>query len=87
MPVTVGPAGVQDLRVEMDRGLAIVGRLLDAAGRPAGGYQVNAKTLDGGYVPGAHSRADGSFRLEGLASKPYVLAAGSPLAGFAVRGG
>ena len=47
----------------------------------------SAKTLDGGYVPGTTSRADGSFRIEGLASKPYVLAAGSPLAGFAIRGG
>ena len=44
MPVSVGPAGVSDLRVEMDRGLAIVGRLLDAAGRPAGGYLVSPKT-------------------------------------------
>ena len=87
MPVSVGPAGVSDLRVEMDRGLAIVGRLLDAAGRPAGGYWVSPKTLDGGYTPGTESRADGSFRIEGLAAKPYVLAAGSPLAGYAVRGG
>ena len=87
MPVTVGPAGVQDLRVEMDRGLAIIGRLLDATGRPAGNYEVNPTTLDGGFVPGTTSRADGSFRLEALAPQPYVLAAGSPLAGFAVRGG
>ncbi len=87
MPVSVGPAGVSDLRVEMDRGLAIVGRLLDAAGRPAGGYQVSPQTLDGSYTPGTESRADGSFRIEGLAAKAYVLAAGSPLAGYAVRGG
>ena len=87
MPVNVGPAGVQDLRVELDRGLVIAGRLLDVAGRPAGGYQVSPTTLDGGYAPGTTSSADGSFRLEGLAPKPYVLAAGSPLAGFAVRGG
>ena len=87
IPVTVGPAGVQDLRVELDRGLSIVGRLVDLAGRPAAGYQVSPTTLDGGYVPGTTSRADGSFRIEGLAPQPYVLAAGSPLAGFAIRGG
>jgi protocatechuate 3,4-dioxygenase beta subunit len=87
IPVTVGPAGVQDLRVELDRGLSIVGRLVDLAGRPAAEYQVSPTTLDGGYVPGTTSRADGSFRIEGLAPQPYVLAAGSPLAGFAIRGG
>jgi protocatechuate 3,4-dioxygenase beta subunit len=87
LPVSVGPAGVPDLRVEMERGLAIVGRLQDASGRPAGGYEVGVTAADDSFVPGAEARADGSFRIEGLRSQPHVLAAGSPLAGYAVRGG
>jgi protocatechuate 3,4-dioxygenase beta subunit len=87
LPVSVGPAGAPDLRVEMERGLAIVGRLQDASGRPAGGYEVGVTAADDSFVPGAEARADGSFRIEGLNAQPHVLAAGSPLAGYAVRGG
>jgi len=50
-------------------------------------YQVTVTAADDSYVPGAEARADGSFRIEGLRAQPHVLAAGSPLAGFAVRGG
>ena len=84
-PVSVGPAGLADVRLEMDRGLAIAGRLLDAVGRPATG-QVVVAIGDDGFEQAA-VRADGSFRLEGLSDRPYALSVGSTLAGFATRPG
>jgi hypothetical protein len=83
--VTVGADGLEEQRLEMERGLAIVGRLLDVAGQPAVGHVVEAVGSDG--FERATVRADGSFRLEGLTDRPYVLSTGSSLAGFAVRAG
>ena len=85
LPVSVGLTGVADVRVEMERGLAIVGRLLDAAGRPAAEQLVVAIGADG--FEQAATRADGSFRMEGLTDRPYALSVGSTLAGFATRRG
>jgi hypothetical protein len=83
LPVRVDPAGLADLRLEMDKGLAIVGRLQDATGRPAAGQMIVAIGADG--FERAAVRADGSFRLEGLTDRPYALSVGSTLAGFATR--
>ena len=77
--------GLSDLRLEMDRGLAIAGRLLDERGRPTPGHVVFAAGADG--FERALTGTDGSFRLEGLTSRPYALSAGSSLAGFATRRG
>jgi hypothetical protein len=85
LPVRVDPAGLADLRLEMDKGLAIVGRLQDVAGRPATGQTIVAIGADG--FERAAVRADGSFRLEGLTDRPYALSVGSSLAGFATRPG
>ena len=84
-PVSVPAGGLSDLRLEMDRGLAISGRLLDERGRPVPAHAVFAAGADG--FERAFSGKDGSFRLEGLTRRPYALSAGSSLAGFATRRG
>ena len=81
----MGPSGVADLRVELDRGLEISGRLLDAAGRPAPGFQLLAIPPDGGNGGYEDSGPDGRFRIGGLAPAPHALVGGSELAGFAFR--
>lgn len=84
-PLSVPADGLSDLRLEMDRGLAISGRLLDERGRPATAHAVFAAGADG--FERALTGTDGSFRIEGLTSRPYALSAGSSLAGFATRTG
>jgi hypothetical protein len=90
MPVSVGAGGLSDVRVEMDRGLEIAGRVLDGAGRPVSGIGAYASDPElGRAVSGlyANTQADGSFRIGGLDAKPYVVASGSELNGFAIRTG
>jgi len=87
LPVTVGPSGASDIRIELERGLEISGHLVDGSGRPAAGFLIRATGPDapsGGY---ANSRPDGSFTIGGLRSEPYALVGGSELAGFAFRPG
>jgi hypothetical protein len=84
-PLSVGPDGLADLRIEMGKGLAIVGRAVGAAGRPAAGQMIVAIGSDG--FERAMVRTDGSFRVEGLGPGPYALSVGSSLAGFATRPG
>jgi large repetitive protein len=77
--VTIGPSGVSDLRLAMARGLALRGKVVDARGRPAANLQVSASPVDserGGFGFGT-SLADGSFTVDGLEQRPYVLLAGS----------
>jgi hypothetical protein len=83
--VSVSADGLSDLRLEMERGLAITGVLLDEAGRAASAHAVFAAGADG-FERGT-TREDGSFRIEGLTDRPYALSAGSRLAGFATRRG
>jgi protocatechuate 3,4-dioxygenase beta subunit len=85
--LSVGPSGVADLRIEMDRGLEIRGRLLDATGRPAPGFLVLVTAADAEGSGHANSGPDGSFGIGGLAPKAYALVGGSELAGFAFRPG
>ncbi len=87
LPLSVGPAGVADLRVELDRGLEIRGRLLDASGRPAARVPMRVAPADGEGGGFVDSAADGSFRIGGLAPEPHLLVGGSELAGYAVRSG
>lgn len=77
--------GLTDLRLEMGRGLSIVGRLLDEGGRPVAEREVFAFGADG--FERALSGRDGRFRIEGLSDRPYALSAGVPLAGFALLRG
>jgi Carboxypeptidase regulatory-like domain len=87
LSLSVGPAGVTDLRVEMEHGLAITGRLVDAVGRPASGLEVMAVAAEGGSVGFEESAPDGGFRITGLASTPHALVGGSGLSGFAFLSG
>ena len=84
--LSVGPSGLDGLRVEMERGLEITGRVVDAAGRPVGGTFVAAH--DGERSESStHTLPDGTFRLGGLEERPYALATGGELLGFAIRRG
>lgn len=87
MPLSVGSGGIADLRVEMEPGLEIAGRVLDAAGRPAPGQLVLATVDDGTSGGHANSTADGTFRIGGLAARPHAVVGGSESAGFGVRAG
>jgi protocatechuate 3,4-dioxygenase beta subunit len=87
LPLSVGPSGLSDLRVEMDRGLQISGRLVDSAGRAAPGFLILVTPADGEGSGHADSGADGSFRIGGLGSTPHALVGGSELAGYAFRPG
>ena len=82
--LSVGPSGVADLRIEMDRGLEIRGRLLDATGRPAPGFLILVTAADDEGSGHANSGPDGSFGIGGLAPKPHALVGGSELAGYRV---
>jgi hypothetical protein len=85
--LSVGPSGVADLRVELERGLEIRGRLVDSAGRPASGLLVLVTPADGKGSGHADSGADGGFRIGGLEGNPHAVVGGSELAGFAFRSG
>ncbi len=85
-PLSVGSSGVSDVRIEMDRGLEIRGRLLDAAGAPVSGYLIAAiAAADGASAGQGTSGADGRFRIGGLASMAHAVVGGSELAGYAFR--
>lgn len=87
LPVSVGPSGASDIRVELERGLELTGRLVDGAGRAAPGLLVLALGADGRDAGLANSRPDGAFTIGGLRPEPYALVGGSELAGFAFRPG
>jgi protocatechuate 3,4-dioxygenase beta subunit len=87
LPVSVGSGGATEVRVELERGSALAGRVVDAAGRGVPGVEVLATGADGASGGFANTLGDGTFRLDSLDTRPYALAAGSPLAGLAVRSG
>jgi RNA polymerase sigma factor (sigma-70 family) len=73
-------AGATDVRVKMARGLAIEGRVVDAAGDPVPGGFIQAMGPKAGATPalavrGARIGRDGTFRLSGLATGAYDLSA------------
>ncbi len=81
---TVDASGLSDARLELEKGLAIKGRVLDASGRGIAGIRVQTRGGESEYG-GAETLPDGSFHVSGLAAKPYNLCAGTELAGYAVR--
>jgi large repetitive protein len=85
LAATVGASGLSDARLELEKGLEIRGRVLDASGRGVASARVDARAGESSDFGGAEALADGSFRISGLAAKPYNLCAGSELAGYAVR--
>ena len=86
LPLSVGPEGLSDLRVEMERGVEIRGRVLDAAGRPFRARDPGGRRRRR-LRRSAYTLADGSFRIDGLGAQPYALVTGGDLPGWAVRGG
>lgn len=86
LPLNIGAEGVSDVRVELERGLELRGRVVDSSGRPAANVEVVVADADGSFGS-VYTLADGSFRMGGLEEKPYTLASGGDLAGWAVRGG
>jgi hypothetical protein len=85
LPVTVGAGGVSGLRVELEPGLEITGRVVDASGRGVSGVSILASDTEGHPSGHANSLPDGAFKIGGLGAQPYTLATGSDLAGWAVR--
>ena len=77
--VTPGPSA-PELVVELADGLALDGRVVDAAGRPVAGAQLTAWSRDGGPPAEATSAAGGRFRIEGLLPGRYELRAMGPQA-------
>jgi protocatechuate 3,4-dioxygenase beta subunit len=87
LPLSVGPAGLSDVRVEMERGVELRGRVVDIAGRPAPNLEVVAADAMGDFAGSVYTLADGSFRMGSLGEEPYTLVTGGDLMGWAVRGG
>lgn len=83
--VTLGEAGLADLRIALAHGFEIRGRVLDDTGHPVGGVAVDA-ARSGNPSGGAHgtSLPDGSFVVRGLPEGRYQLWAASRLGGFAL---
>jgi hypothetical protein len=86
--VDVPESGTSDLRLEITKGLAINGRLVDAAGRGLSGVLVAAHSRGPEVVTRSwQTLGDGSFTLDGLRAGSYVLCGGNEVAGYAVRSG
>lgn len=85
-PLTVGEGGVENLRIELSRGLEITGKVVDTAGRPLGETELTARN-EGGAAGFARVLPDGSFRLRGLLEGSHTLVAGSERTGFGVEPG
>jgi hypothetical protein len=87
--VVVREGTTAELKIALERGLELRGRVVDAAGNGVGGVSVAA--TDGTEARRAESRArtlgDGSFVLAGLKERSYALFAGSDAAGFAAHPG
>lgn len=71
-PIEAGRTGVV---LVAQRGLAIEGRVLDAADRPLAGILVTARAEDGSGAAYTRTRADGTFRLTGLAAGVFDVVA------------
>jgi protocatechuate 3,4-dioxygenase beta subunit len=87
--VSVSSAGLSDVRLEMERGLEIRGRVLDSRGRALSGIGVHARNEVEGFAGfgWAQTLPDGTFRMSGLAAKPYNLCAGAQMVGYAIKVG
>jgi hypothetical protein len=86
--VTVPATGLSDARLELEKGLEIKGRVLDASGQGVPSLYVSARSTTGDMEgKGAQTLPDGTFRMAGLPARPFNLCAGTELAGYAVRMG
>jgi protocatechuate 3,4-dioxygenase beta subunit len=59
--------GARGLVIILERGLAVAGRVLDAAGRPLARTNFGVRPVGGKAMKYADTDADGRFRIEGLA--------------------
>ena len=87
LSLSIGPEGLSDVRVELERGLALRGRVLGGGGRPATGVAIVLVDRAGEMDDYVEALADGSFRFDGLGADPVTVVAGGDLPGWAVRGG
>jgi hypothetical protein len=86
VPVTVAATGLSDARLELEKGLDIKGRVVDASGQGVPSLSVTARsTTEDLEGKGAETLPDGTFRMAGLPARPFNLCAGTDLAGYAVR--
>ncbi len=91
-PVTVaaGAEGTTDVRIALERGLSIRGRVVDARGQGVGGLAVFATRDDAARSfssPSDMTLPDGTFEVRSLAAGAYALGTRSDLGGFAIRTG
>lgn len=87
LDIDVSRAGLNDIRIELERGVFIVGRVVDSGGSAVGGARVEAvAAVDTDAVSWAGSQTDstGLFKLGGLARVPHNLCAGTPNGSFAI---
>jgi hypothetical protein len=83
VPLSVGPQGLSDVRVELERGAELKGRVVDSAGRPASAVAVVVTDAIGmDLLDYVEALADGSFRFDSLGTGPYTLVAGGDLPGW-----
>jgi hypothetical protein len=90
--ISVGSDGVFDVRIALERGLEIRGRVVDAKGQAVSGVTVTAELGEGVDQTGpeasraeARTLVDGSFRIAGLVPGRYTLSSTDELTGRAVR--
>ena len=85
--VTIGPAGVADLRIALPRGVRITGKATDDSGRAVPGARLRAVAFPEGSIGSAETLADGSFEVAGLLKVPHRLEAWSDAGLFAIQTG
>ncbi|HKE02043.1 MAG TPA: carboxypeptidase-like regulatory domain-containing protein, partial [Planctomycetota bacterium] len=78
---SASPAGVRDLGdLRLARGGGVVGRVVDAAGRPLAGIRIGLSSREsfGAAAPRTETGADGEFAIRGVAPGAYSLDAVDP---------
>ena len=87
--VTVAEAPVGEVRIALERGGRLRGKVMDSRGRPAPGVELRAVEEAGDEVMDAwaESALDGTFEFAALRPGRYSLAGGSALSGFGMLSG
>jgi len=88
--LSVGDDGISGLRLELERGREISGRVVNISGQGVAGVQVQSLGVRGPKdrsFAGVTTLGDGSFTLRGLSDLTYNVCAAAELSGFACRTG